>query len=82
MVLCKDQAEIDKYWDTLAEGGKVLPCGWLTDKFGITWQIVPDNLDDMLRDPDQEKANRVSEAMLSMKGKLDKAALEKAYRDE
>lgn len=82
MVLCKDQAEIDKYWDALSEGGKTLSCGWLTDKFGVTWQIVPDNLDEMLRDPDHERANRVSEVMLSMEGKLDLHELERAYSGE
>jgi hypothetical protein len=62
MVLCKNQAEIDKCWDALSDGGKALSCGWVTDKFGVTWQIVPDNLDEMLRDPDPEKANRVSKS--------------------
>lgn len=82
LATCKDQAEIDKLWDALTKDGKVLSCGWLTDKYGVTWQIVPDNLDEMLRDPDPIKANRVSEVMLSMEGKLDKAELEKAYRGE
>ena len=82
LVACEDQAEIDKLWDALSKGGKVLSCGWVTDKFGVTWQIVPDNLDEMMRDPDAAKANRVSEAMLAMEGKLDKAELEKAYKGE
>ncbi len=81
-VNCKDQAEIDKLWDALSEGGKVLSCGWVTDKYGVTWQIMPDNLDEMMRDPDPAKANRVTEAMLAMEGKLDKSELEKAYRGE
>jgi len=81
-VYCKDQAEIDRLWDVLSKGGKVMSCGWVTDKFGLTWQINPDNLDEMMRDPDPAKANRVSEALLSMEGKLDKAALEKAYKGE
>lgn len=59
-----------------------MSCGWVTDKFGLTWQIMPDNLDEMMRDPDPAKANRVSEALLSMEGKLDKAELEKAYKGE
>ena len=59
-----------------------MSCGWVTDKWGLTWQIMPDNLDDMMRDPDPEKANRVSEALLGMEGKLSKAKLEKAYRGE
>ena len=82
LVTCKDQEEIDKLWDTLSEGGKVLSCGWLTDKYGLTWQIVPENLDAMMRDPDSAKADRVSAAMLKMEGKLDLGELEKAYRGE
>lgn len=82
LVACQDQDEIDRLWDALSEGGTVLSCGWLTDRFGVTWQIVPDNLDEMLRDPDPIRANRVAEAMLSMEGKLDKAALERAYRGQ
>ncbi len=81
-VHCKDQEEIDRLWDALSKGGKVMSCGWVTDRFGLTWQIMPDNLDEMMRDPDPAKANRVSEAMLSMKGKLDKAELERAYKGE
>lgn len=81
-VCCKDQAEIDKLWDALSDGGQVMSCGWVTDKFGVTWQIMPENLDAMMSDPDPVKANRVSEAMLSMEGKLDMDALEKAYRGE
>jgi predicted 3-demethylubiquinone-9 3-methyltransferase (glyoxalase superfamily) len=82
LVACKDQEEIDTLWDALTKEGKVLSCGWLTDKYGVTWQIVPDNLDEMMRDPDPVKANRVSEVMLSMEGRLDKGELEKAYRGE
>lgn len=82
LVACKDQEEIDMLWDTLVKGGKVLSCGWLTDKYGVTWQIVPERLDIMLRDPDAAKADRVSAAMLGMEGKLDLAELEKAYRGE
>lgn len=79
-VNCKDQEEIDKFWDALSEGGKVLSCGWLTDKWGVTWQILPESLDVMMRDPDPAKAERVSEAMLAMEGKLDLAELERAYK--
>jgi len=82
LAACKDQAEIDKLWNALTKDGTILSCGWLTDKYGVTWQIVPDNLDEMMRDPDPAKANRVSVAMLSMEGKLDKAELERAYRGE
>jgi predicted 3-demethylubiquinone-9 3-methyltransferase (glyoxalase superfamily) len=82
LVNCKDQAEIDKYWDALTKGGKVLSCGWLTDKWGVTWQIIPERMEEMMRDPDPVKVDRVSEAMLGMEGKLDLAELEKAYRGE
>lgn len=81
-VCCKDQAEIDKLWDVLSEGGTIMSCGWLTDKFGVTWQIMPENLDAMMSDPDPAKAERVSTAMLGMEGKLDFAELERAYRGE
>lgn len=80
-VHCKDQEEIDRLWDALSKDGKVMSCGWVTDTYGLTWQIMPDNLDEMMRDPDPAKANRVSEAMLSMEGKLDKAELDKAYNN-
>lgn len=81
-VNCKTQEEIDKIWDALSEGGEVISCGWLKDKYGVTWQIMPESLDIMMRDPDPVKADRVSEAMLSMEGKLDISELEKAYRGE
>lgn len=79
-VNCKDQEEIDKLWDELSKDGKVLSCGWLTDRWGVTWQIMPESLDVMMRDPDPAKAERVSQAMLAMEGKLDLAELEKAYK--
>lgn len=82
LVTCKDQAEIDTYWDALTKDGKVLSCGWLTDTYGVTWQVVPESLDVMMRDPDPAKVNRVTEAMLGMEGKLDLGKLEKAYRGE
>lgn len=81
-VNCKTQKEIDKLWDALSEDGEVISCGWLKDKYGVTWQIMPESLDVMMRDPDPVKADRVSEAMLSMEGKLDISELEKAYRGE
>ncbi len=80
-VNCKDQAEIDKLWDALSNGGEIMSCGWLKDKFGVTWQIMPESLDIMMRDPDTAKADRVSAAMLKMDGKLDLAELEKAYNN-
>ncbi len=81
MVLCKTQAEIDRLWEALSEGGKELACGWLKDKYGLTWQIVPESLESMMRDPDPAKAERVSAAMLNM-GKLNLSELEKAYKGE
>ena len=80
VVACDDQAELDRYWDALLEGGgEPQACGWLIDRFGVRWQIVPAALDEMMRDPDPERAKRVSDAFLKMV-KLDIAALEDAYR--
>lgn len=78
-VKCQTQAEVDDYWEKLlAGGGKPQQCGWLTDKFGVSWQIVPTALGDMLRDKDAKKAQRAMQAMMQMV-KLDIAALKKAY---
>jgi predicted 3-demethylubiquinone-9 3-methyltransferase (glyoxalase superfamily) len=74
---CQTQAEIDFLWEKLSEGGRDLQCGWLTDKYGITWQIIPEVLGELMRDKDPAKAKRVMEAMLKMV-KLDIAALKKA----
>ena len=79
VVLCNDQAELDRYWNALLEGGKAQACGWLIDRFGLRWQIVPAILDEMMRDKDPARSKRVTDAMLKMV-KLDIAALEKAYR--
>ena len=80
VVLCDDQAELDRYWNALlAGGGKPQACGWLIDRFGLRWQIVPAILDEMMRDTGQARSKRVTDAMLKMV-KLDIAALEKAYR--
>jgi predicted 3-demethylubiquinone-9 3-methyltransferase (glyoxalase superfamily) len=80
VVLCDDQAELDRYWNALLEGGgKAQACGWLIDRFGLRWQIVPAALDEMMRDSDRTRSKRVSDALLKMV-KLDIAALEKAYR--
>ena len=73
----KRQAEIDEYWAKLTEGGQEGPCGWLKDKFGVSWQIVPSALGRLLGDKDPEKAKRAMQAMLKMT-KLDIAALEQA----
>ena len=77
---CKDQAELDYYWDRLGEGGDpaAQQCGWLKDKFGVSWQVVPENWEAMATDPDQAKVERVMAAMFEMK-KLDFAALQRAF---
>src|SRR4051794_6447801 len=77
MVHCETQDEVDDYWEKLSEGGEQGPCGWLTDKFGVSWQIVPRRLTELLSDPDREKANRVMSAMLGM-GKIEIRGLEEA----
>ena len=76
-VLCETQAEVDHFWSKLAEGGQEGPCGWLKDKFGLSWQIVPAALPQLLKSGNAEKAGRVMKAMMQMK-KIDIAALEKA----
>ena len=78
---CKDQQEIDYYWEKLGAGGdpKAQQCGWLKDRFGIYWQVVPGGLDEMLEDPESPGAKRAMEAMLKMK-KIDIATLEAAYQ--
>lgn len=81
MVNCDDQAEIDRLWDALSEGGTIEMCGWLKDRYGLSWQIVPTALGEMIRDPDRERARRVAAAMLMMK-KLDIAGLRAAYDGE
>jgi predicted 3-demethylubiquinone-9 3-methyltransferase (glyoxalase superfamily) len=78
-IFCDDQEEVDYYWNRLTEGGGAPgPCGWLKDKYGLSWQVVPSRLMEMIGSPDAEKAGRATKAMLSM-GKLDIAELEKAY---
>ncbi|WP_031070899.1 VOC family protein [Streptomyces sp. NRRL S-118] len=77
-IRCEDQGEVDHYWTRLSEGGQEGPCGWLKDKFGLSWQVVPEPLLEMIADPDPERARRVTQAMLAM-GKLDIATLRKAY---
>ncbi len=80
-VRCESQEEVDYYWDRLLEGGTPARCGWLTDKFGISWQIVPTLLHDLLTGPDSEKSARVMRAMLKMI-KLDVNLLREAYEQE
>ncbi len=81
IVNCGTQEEIDHLWKKLSEGGEEVECGWLTDKFGVSWQIVPAILDELLNDPDPAASERVMRAMLKMK-KLDIRALEIAYNGE
>ncbi|WP_018620476.1 VOC family protein [Spirosoma luteum] len=76
-VTCETQAEVDEYWEKLTDGGQPGPCGWLKDKFGVSWQIVPSALGRLLGDKDPEKAKRVMQAMLKM-SKLDIRTLEEA----
>ena len=75
---CDDQDEVDYYWSKLSEGGEEGVCGWLKDKYGVSWQVIPRVLIDMIGNPDPAKAKRATEAMLAMR-KFDIAALEKAY---
>ncbi|MGW1089465.1 VOC family protein [Streptomyces sp. NPDC002596] len=77
-IRCDDQEEVDYYWSRLCEGGEEGPCGWLKDKYGVSWQVVPNVLIDWIGDPDPEKASRTTEAMMTMK-KLDIAALQKVH---
>jgi predicted 3-demethylubiquinone-9 3-methyltransferase (glyoxalase superfamily) len=76
-ITCADQEEVDHYWARLGEGGQEGPCGWLKDRYGLSWQVVPAGMEQMLNDPDRERAQRAMKAMLGMK-KLDVAALQAA----
>jgi predicted 3-demethylubiquinone-9 3-methyltransferase (glyoxalase superfamily) len=78
VVNCENQAEIDRYWHALLDGGTPEQCGWLKDRFGLSWQIVPTVLGDMMADPDRAKAKRAADAMLKMV-KIDIATLQAAY---
>ncbi|MBT0566639.1 VOC family protein [Williamsia sp. CHRR-6] len=77
MISCADQAEVDHYWDGLIQGGKPSQCGWLVDRFGLSWQVVPTRLHDLLNDPDPARAQAAMNSMLSMT-RLDIATLEAA----
>jgi predicted 3-demethylubiquinone-9 3-methyltransferase (glyoxalase superfamily) len=77
LVNCESQGEVDTLWDKLSEGGEEGPCGWLKDKYGLSWQIIPTRLEELLQDEDTDRANRVMKAMLQM-GKIDIETLEKA----
>ena len=78
-VECQDQEEVDYYWEKLSADPESEQCGWLKDKFGLSWQIIPKQLGELMGDPDPEKAGRVAQAMFQMK-KLDIAKLEKAHQ--
>jgi predicted 3-demethylubiquinone-9 3-methyltransferase (glyoxalase superfamily) len=80
VVNCETQAEIDDRWEKLTAGGRPMQCGWLTDKYGVTWQIVPSQLPELLDNDDPERANRVMQALLGMI-KLDLGALRAAYEN-
>ena len=82
MIPCKDQKEIDYYWDKLSQDGdpNAQMCGWLKDKYGLSWQVVPAMVDEMLGDPNSERSQRAMEAMLHMK-KIDIPTLERAYAE-
>ena len=81
VVNCEPQEEVDHFWDKLGEGGQIQQCGWLKDKFGLSWQIVPSVLIELINDPDPEKARRVTETMLQMT-KIDIAKLRQAYEGQ
>ena len=78
MVFCADQAEVDAFWTRLCDGGAPSRCGWLKDRFGVSWQIVPKALGEMMRDPDAERRGRVMKAVMTM-DKLDVEGLRRAY---
>lgn len=82
-IMCNTQEEVDYYWERLREGGdpQAEQCGWLKDKYGLSWQVVPTGMVEMLNDPDREKADRAMETMLQMK-KLDIVALQRAFEGE
>ena len=81
VVNCETQEEVDELWEKLSEGGEIEQCGWLKDKYGVSWQIVPTILGEMLQDKDAEKSERVMKAMLQMK-KIDIKGLEQAYQQK
>ncbi len=79
MVFCENQDEVDRYWAALTAGGEESQCGWLKDRYGLSWQVVPTRFMQMLQDPDADRVNRVMTAMMGMV-KFDIAALERAYQ--
>lgn len=81
MVACESQEEVDDFWSKLTDGGEESQCGWLKDKFGLSWQIIPTRLNELLGDPDPERAQRAMQAMLQMK-KIEIDELERAADGE
>jgi predicted 3-demethylubiquinone-9 3-methyltransferase (glyoxalase superfamily) len=79
VVECESQDEVDRMWDRLVDGGEPSDCGWLKDRYGLSWQVVPTALNEMLRDPDPEKSRRAMEAMLKVHGKFEIEELRAAY---
>ena len=77
LISCEDQDEVDYYWEKLGDGGEEGPCGWLRDRFGLSWQVVPEGMDELFADADPERAKRAMEALLKMR-KLDIAELQRA----
>ena len=77
MIHCDSQAEVDSYWDQLGKGGEDGPCGWLKDRYGVSWQVVPTRVEELIADPDRAKSQRVMAAMMKM-SKIDIAELERA----
>ena len=77
MISCETQDEVDYYWERLSEGGEEGPCGWLKDRYGLSWQVVPTGMEELFSDPDPQRAERAMEAMLKMR-KIDIAALRSA----
>lgn len=80
-VHCETQEEVDFYWEKLSEGGEEMPCGWVTDRFGVTWQVIPDALMDYIQGDDPAAAQRATEAMFQMK-KIELEAIRKAYEQD
>ena len=78
LITCKDQAETDYFWEKLTDGGEEVQCGWLKDRYGVSWQVVPEGFTEMVLDPDQERSQRAMKAMMQMK-KLDLSELKAAF---
>jgi predicted 3-demethylubiquinone-9 3-methyltransferase (glyoxalase superfamily) len=81
LINCETQEEVDELWEKLSDGGEKGPCGWLKDRYGLSWQVVPTILEELIRDPDREKAQRVMEAMFQM-SKIEIEPLKRAYAGE